>query len=197
MDLLGEFLGSPVMAALGALSVLALAVILERTCAWIAARRRMRNPEDLVQLAREERDESALRRKAAARSSRNVFARIFMQWLDSEGHRGHVEQAVSAEEALLDRNVWMLECAATVGPLLGILGTLVGISKSFGGFGAIAELNPTVVSQGISLALRSTAVGLIVTIASVVCAHLFRRMTVRAVTDMENFGETLLSVRER
>ena len=197
MDLVALAAASPVMAALAAVSVFALAVVLDRLFAWARVRKGLSHPETLITLARTRDRDPRIRERAADLAQRNPFARIFVQWLDADGHRGHVEQAVAFEEACLDRNVWILDCAATIGPLLGILGTLVGISTSFGGFRTIAALNPATVSQGISLALRSTAVGLVMTIASVVCAHLFRRMTDRAVANMEHFGEALLAVKER
>ena len=188
---------SPIMIALAAVSVVALAVVLERAWAWLAARARMRKPRELLELVRDGAADAAIRSEALQLSRRNPYARVCAQWINSGGHRGHVEQAVAGEEALLDRNVWMLDCAATIGPLLGILGTLVGISRSFDGLDAITRLDPAVVSRGISLALNTTVVGLVVTIAAVVAAHTFRKMTDRAVADLEGFGEALLSHKER
>ncbi|MFP4056745.1 MAG: MotA/TolQ/ExbB proton channel family protein [Candidatus Brocadiia bacterium] len=198
MDLLRSLgpVTSPVLIALAAVSVLALAVILERAWAWGLAKARRAQPRALLELARQGPGPAA-RHEAARLARRDPYARVLAQWLDSQGHRGHVEQAVTREEALLDRNVWVLDCAATIGPLLGILGTLVGISRSFSGFDAITQLDPTVVSRGISLALNSTVVGLGITVVSVVAAHFFRRMTDGAVSRLENFGEALLSVKER
>ena len=188
---------SPIMLALAAASVLALAVILERAWAWLGVRARASKPDGLLELAREGTDSVAARREAARLARRSPYARILHQWFDSAGHRGHVEQAVTYEESLLERNVWMLDCVATIGPLLGILGTLVGISKSFRGFDAITNLDPAAVSRGISLALNSTVVGLVITVVAVVCAHAFRRMSDRVVADIEDFGEALLSLKER
>ena len=147
MDLVAFVVASPVMAALAAVSVFALAVVLDRLFAWVTVRKGLSHPETLIAMARTGDRAPRIREKAADLARRNPFARIFVQWLDANGHRGHVEQAVAFEEACLDRNMWILDCAATIGPLLGILGTLVGISTSFGGFRAIAELNPATVHE--------------------------------------------------
>ena len=61
----------------------------------------------------------------------------------------------------------------------------------------MSTLDPTVVSRGISLALRSTAVGLAVAIAALVCAHLFRRLADARGRRIEDFAEALLGIRER
>jgi len=188
---------NPVMLALWAVSVFALAAILERTVAWMRIRARMRNSGELLDLTRHGAASAEINGKAVAAGRWGPFGHIFAEWQGSEGHRGHVEQAIATEQSTLERNVWILDCAAAIGPLLGILGTLVGISQSFQGFDAVAELDPTVVSHGISLALTTTVVGLVVAIVTVVFAHAFRRMTDQAVAEMENFGEQLLGLKER
>ena len=188
---------SPIMLVLATVSVFALAVVLERLWAWGHLRGHLKQPIALLDLAHSGQSSEAIATKTRPMTTRNPFARVLLQWSESNGHRGHVEQAICLEEEGMDQNLWILDCSAAIGPLLGILGTIAGISSSFGGFDAIAELSPAVVSQGISLALRSTAVGLIVTIGSVVFACIFRRRTSRAVASMESFGEELLSLKER
>ena len=178
-----------VMPALWAVSVVALAVILERL--WTALRRRggPASAQRLLACAG-----SPWREPAAPA---DAFSRVFAAWRSTNGRRPSVEQAVWLEAGLLERNIWILECAASISPLLGILGTLVGISQSFGGFGSVTSLEPAVVSQGISLALRSTAVGLAVAIAALAFAHLFRRAAEGRTRELEEFAEALLEVAER
>lgn len=185
---------SPIMAALMGVSVIALAVILERAWSWVRARTRLSDPQALLDLAGKAEGVDDADPRAPQQGS---FGRVLQEWRASQGHRGTVEQAIELEETLLDRNLWMLDCAATIGPLLGILGTLLGLAQSFRGFDAITKIDPTLVARGISLALNTTVVGLSVTVASVVCAHLYRRMADRAAGEMERFTEALLSIRER
>ena len=53
---------------------------------------------------------------------------------------------------------------AAIAPLLGLLGTVIGIYKAFGGLGTSAEASVAVIAQGISFALITTVGGLIVAI---------------------------------
>jgi len=188
---------NPVMLALWAVSVVALATILERTTAYLRFRARSKNPDELADLVRHGLNTLNDENGPTERGRWGAFGRILHSWTDSDGHRGHVEQAIAHEEGLLARNLWILDCVAVIGPLLGILGTLVGIARSFGAFSAIAQLDPTVVSRGISLALNSTVLGLILTVVSVIFVHLFRQLTNRSLADMDRFGERLLGLKER
>ena len=187
---------NPVMVVLMSVSVLAFAVFLERTWAWAANTFRRANPSALLEAARAGQglDRGNL---PARRLPHNPYWRVMRAWHDSNGHRGSVEQAIETEEAVLKRNLWMLDCAATVGPLLGILGTLIGLCQSFQGFESITRLDPARVAKGISLALNTTVVGLMIAVGAVVSAHLFRRLADRAVRNLEDFAEALLSIRER
>ncbi len=189
--------GEPVMLALWGVSVLALAAVLDRTWAWLRRRARSRNPGELLALVHSGAIQADVNRRGLERGRWGAYGRIYLDWETSDGHRGQIEQAVADEADRLNRNVWILECAAGVGPLLGILGTLMGIGRSFNGFDGIADLDPTVVSRGISLALETTVAGLSIAIAAVVLAHAFRRLAERAEARMEAFGEGLLAVHER
>lgn len=188
---------NPITIALEVVSVFALAAILERVFAWTRIRITMRNPQELLDLVRHGAAANELHESVARKGRWGPFGRIYCQWRKADGHRGHVEQAIANEEFLLERNLWILECAATIGPLLGILGTLVGIAQSFQGFDGIAELGPAVVSRGISMALTTTVIGLVVTVAAVITTHIFRRAANHAITEIEHFGEQLLSISER
>jgi biopolymer transport protein ExbB len=75
----------------------------------------------------------------------------------------------------LERYLTLLGTIATAAPLLGLLGTVVGMIEIFGsqtpGTG-----NPAQLAQGISIALYNTAFGLVVAIPALVCHRHFRRL---------------------
>jgi len=190
-----------VMPTLCGLSILVVAVAAERGWSLIGRLGEQRQARRLLKEAGQERQAAApgtAGAKTKGRSRpRGAFERVYRSWRRSRFHRGTVEQSVTLEEGLLERNVWILECAASISPLVGILGTLVGISKSFGGFDGLAGLQPAVVSRGISLALRSTAAGLAIAIAALLLAHAFRKFAEHRTAAVEGFAETLLGIRER
>jgi len=183
-----------IMPALYAVSVVTLGVVLERC--WSLLRNRV-SAEEAHRFIEAARAVGTAQAADGAKGGSGALERVLSSWRGADGHRGGVEQSVVCEQALLERNVWLLDCAASIAPLLGILGTLVGISQSFGGFDRISTLDPVVVSRGISLALHSTAVGLVVAIAALVCAHLFRRLADSRGQALEDFAEALLGIRER
>jgi biopolymer transport protein ExbB len=78
----------------------------------------------------------------------------------------------------------MLDLIAKIAPLVGILGTVIGMAVSFGGIGAIVTASPTAISNGISIALRTTAYGLIISIAASIASATFKRRVRRATLKM-------------
>jgi len=77
--------------------------------------------------------------------------------------------------SIMERGLTILQIIAVVSPLLGLLGTVLGMVDIFnavtrGGLG-----NPQMLAQGISKALITTVVGLIIAIPSLVAYHLYIR----------------------
>lgn len=81
--------------------------------------------------------------------------------------RGQAERAVSEQMLSLERHMVLLATATSVAPFLGLLGTVMGVMSAFGGMGggaaALSEVAP-----GISGALLTTVVGLIVALPSAI-----------------------------
>lgn len=75
----------------------------------------------------------------------------------------------------LDHNLWVLDTAVTLGPLLGLLGTIVGMIESFNVLGTAGTSNPTAVGGGIAHALIATAFGLAIAIVCVVFLNYFNK----------------------
>ena len=73
----------------------------------------------------------------------------------------------------MKRNLRVLNGMVTLGPLLGLLGTVVGIIQSFDALGGrLGPARGEALAQGISLALVATACGLVIAIFAV-CAYYF------------------------
>ena len=89
----------------------------------------------------------------------------------------------------LDRFLPALATIASAAPLLGLLGTVVGMIEIFGAHTA-ANNQPALLAHGISVALYNTAFGLIVAIPSLMFWRYFRAVVDRHVLDMEVAAET-------
>ena len=74
---------------------------------------------------------------------------------------------------LLERNLNMLGTIATISPLLGLLGTVVGMITAFTGLTETSGANPDLLAQGISQALITTAFGLFIAVPGLVLHKYF------------------------
>jgi biopolymer transport protein ExbB len=98
--------------------------------------------------------------------------------LSEQDLRAALEGAGREAAHELDRYMAALATVASAAPLLGLLGTVIGMIEIFSSqgseTGAIAGANPAQLAQGISIALYNTAFGLIVAIPSLVFWRYFR-----------------------
>lgn len=88
----------------------------------------------------------------------------------SEGRRELVkaalEESLSKETLRIERNMWVLALGASVAPLIGLFGTVLGIMQAFQAMGATGSALLSDVAPGLSSALLTTVVGLVVAIPS-------------------------------
>jgi biopolymer transport protein ExbB len=75
-----------------------------------------------------------------------------------------VEAAAAFEGARLERGLLILSVAANVAPLIGFLGTVIGMIKAMSALGTAGLSNPVAVATGISEALIAAAAGLVIAI---------------------------------
>jgi biopolymer transport protein ExbB len=99
-----------------------------------------------------------------------VFSRVVHYWgLPSSAIREAVSHDTAGELVDLRRNIRVLNGTATIAPLLGLLGTVVGMIESFDALGGktTGAMKGEALAHGISLALIATAFGLAIAILSV------------------------------
>ena len=98
-----------------------------------------------------------------------------------ESRQSAVEDAVRAEIPRLESNLYILTTAATVAPLLGLLGTVLGMIKTFQAASMTGLGNPQMLAEGISEALYNTAGGLMVAIPCIMANNHFRSRVERLI----------------
>jgi biopolymer transport protein ExbB len=173
--------GGTTMWPLFALSVLSLATILERLWFWFKT---LRKEEELVASvlaasANNEWDTAA--RIAQQERNRKPIGRFLYEPLkranpDPETFKLALEASAEEEIATMRKGDKMLESIIALAPLLGLLGTVLGLIRSLNGvkltdLGTAAGSNVTL---GISESLISTAAGMIVAIFSLAFYRLFQ-----------------------
>lgn len=106
-----------------------------------------------------------------------------------------IEEAGRAVAHDLERFLTTLGTLATVSPLMGLFGTVVGMIELFGaqGSGGVGA-DPQQLAHGISVALYNTGFGLLVAIPSLVAHRHFRAMVDGLVVDMEQAAVKLVEV---
>ncbi len=111
-----------------------------------------------------------------------------------------VEEVGAREVAHLDRNVEIVGTVATVSPLLGLLGTVVGMIGVFRDFVQAAEAHmagPATLAGGIWMALVTTAYGLTVAIPMLLLYKFLQGRNDRLIVDMEEDAMGLVDLLER
>jgi biopolymer transport protein ExbB len=113
--------------------------------------------------------------EACARQGAGMACRILAQGLAHRelGLHDSLEEAANAELDYLRRGLAVLDTIITLGPLLGILGTVTGIIRSFHVLGVNDTVDPTIVTGGIAEALLTTAAGLAVAIFALIPFNFF------------------------
>ena len=93
----------------------------------------------------------------------------------------------------LERGLVILETIAAISPLLGLLGTVIGILKVFNVIAVMGVGQATALSGGISEALITTIVGLSIGIPAVVVYNLFSNKAEQLILEIEKYSAVLLS----
>jgi biopolymer transport protein ExbB len=180
-------------------SVLSLAIFLERL--W-ALRKKMILPTDFIAKVEElvERDkvEDAI---FLCHGNDSTIARIFLaglknarlgMWLVKES----VEEKGRREGILLERNIGALLTIANLSPLLGLLGTVSGMIKSFNTISTYNVSSAAPLAGGIAEALITTAAGLLVAIPTLVVYRFLLDKAQMLIFQMEESSTKLIDAME-
>jgi biopolymer transport protein ExbB len=129
---------------------------------------------------------------------KDVISRALQRYSDLLGSSPSRERQEDLSSALyigVDKRVsarlWILDTIVTAAPLLGLLGTILGIMDTFEALSAGGVSDPTAVSRGIATALRATAIGIAAALFGLLGNNILNR---RAHVLMEDFKALLLSL---
>lgn len=99
--------------------------------------------------------------------------------------RAQMEATASREIGYLEKNVNFLGTLSAVAPLLGLLGTVLGIIESFLVLDFGSNSNPTMMIPGISKALITTAAGMVIAIPALFAYRYFQRLVQEYISELE------------
>jgi biopolymer transport protein ExbB len=169
-------------------SIVALAIFLERL--WVLRRKNI-IPQDFVNnvegLLKKQKISEAV---FLCQNDVSSIAKIFLaglrstqkgMWLVKEA----IEERGSREATILEKNVEILSTIANLTPLLGLLGTVSGMIKTFNAISVQGIGNPAPLAGGIAEALITTATGLCIAIPTLVCYRFLKDKASTLIFEME------------
>jgi biopolymer transport protein ExbB len=180
-------------------SVVALAVFLERL--WVLQRRHV-IPSELIRkvedLLKKQKLSDAIFLCQADPSS---IARVFFAGLKNAGRgmwlvKESIEERGGREAAILEKRVGILSTIASLTPLLGLLGTVSGMIKTFNVISVQGVGNPAPLAGGIAEALITTAAGLSVAIPTLVCYRIVKDKAESLIFEMEENSIKIIEIME-
>jgi biopolymer transport protein ExbB len=166
-----------------AFSVISIAVILERTVFFLSSRTRsIHTVEELAALYKEYGNWKATAGHFAEHRKRVYFLPIIAVYFDAlnETPRSAEERLFAqAKEIVMvnERRLPILSSIAAIAPLFGLFGTVLGMIEVFQRLAALGgRADVALLSDGIWVALITTAFGLFVAIPSLLAHHYFSRL---------------------
>jgi len=137
--------------------------------------------------------------KEVCRNTKGPVASIYYQGLDRADESVEAaEKAVIAyggvQMGQLEKNVSWISLFIALAPMLGFMGTVIGMIIAFDRIEAAGDMQPSLVAGGIKVALLTTVFGLIVAIILQIFYNYIIAKIDRIVNDMENASITLIDI---
>ncbi len=192
--------GGPLMLPIGVCSFILLVFVFERT---IALRRGRVIPRPFVRRFLEQIAEGQLDRKAAAElceENGSPVAEVFAGAVNKWGR-----PSVEVEQAIIDAGervtnglrayIRLFNGISTICPLLGLLGTVLGMISAFNAIATASAMGrPELLAGGISQALLTTAAGLTVAIPALIAYLFFVGRVDKLVIEIDSLGQQLVAL---
>jgi biopolymer transport protein ExbB len=181
--------GGIVMIPLLVCSVVSLALTIDRVIFWTRVKSR-RLVHEMISLVQTGQFDNALK---LGKEARDPIARVLAAGL---AHRNPapakaMEAAAQAQIPVLKSRLGTLDTIITLAPLLGLLGTVVGMIGSFDIMSEAGMGQPHAVTGGVAEALIATATGLLIAILTLIPYNYFTTRVEKEMDAMEHFSSSL------
>ena len=145
--------------------------------------------QKIVSLIKENEIKTAM---ALCETSKSPLSNIIIAGLNnSKASKEYMQSQANKELPKLERFIAALSTISTVAPLLGLLGTILGMIQSFAVISTVGSGRPIALASGIANALLTTAAGLIIAIPSVVFYNYFVNAVNKKILFMENLSNEI------
>ncbi len=184
------------------LGVLALSIIIERLINIVKNASIPKDVHDAIESYDFNLDDFS--KLLESKSDANVYVKFFKTILKASNKSETSStpiwwiESVAQDEAMhlsskLSRGMWLLDTSITAAPLIGLLGTVIGMIKAFGIIGSSGVVAPKEVTGGVAEALISTAMGLLVAIVALFGYNYLSKVISFTLDEMERLGTKLIA----
>ena len=192
--------GGPVMAPILLCSVISLTIVVER-CLSLRRHRILRYEilQRIEELLRDRKipEATTLCKRYPSSMTRILLAAILNHDKTRQEIKEIIEDAGRHEVPVLERYLAVLGTIASISTLLGLLGTIAGMIKTFNVIAALGYGHPEALAGGISEALITTAAGPGVAIPTFVLYNYFTSKVDSLVLEMEKNSLRMLNILKR
>lgn len=177
-------------------SIVAVALIIERL---VTLRRTKVLPAGLLQrVVADYRQKGTTETAITALAAHSPLGRVFAAGLRNVGSsreimREAIEETGSVVAHDLERYLTTLGTIASISPLMGLFGTVIGMIEIFGSQAPTGN-NPVMLAHGISVALYNTGFGLLIAIPSMIFWRHFRALVTSFIIDMQQQAVRLVEI---
>ena len=176
-------------------SVIGLTFIVERGIALRWRRVVPSQVEAAVESCQAPEDVPMLRRVCQQHKSSTsrllLIAAEHLDWPKAEAVDA-IQSRARQEIARLERGLVVLEIIVGIAPLLGLVGTILGMMTAFGNVGKAGQIDPAELAKGISLILRATLFGLLIAIPSLIFWSYYSKKVESIAVEMESLCDEFL-----
>lgn len=134
----------------------------------------------------------------ALEDKKGSFAKVLFRIVQNKNLRKEdniilTRSQMREETESLQKGLTILDIASSIGPLLGLLGTVLGIVQVFAATAKVGLGNPLALSQGISVALNTTVFGLITAIPASIALSFYERRIENLLRLIEKYAALALT----
>lgn len=179
-------------------SIIMLAVFFERL--WVLRRKEI-IPDNIIRAVEDRlRKKNFLEALRICEKNNSPIAKIFQAGLKNSGKgmwlvKEAIEERGGREGVILEKNIGILSTVANLSPLLGLLGTVSGMIKTFNVVSQGGN-NPSLLAGGIAEALITTAAGLCVAIPALLCYRIIKDRANSLIFEMEEISINMIEIME-
>lgn len=196
--------GGMTMIFLFILSVLGFGTIMDRAFYFFKNEKDINGDfkDKIIKLVRDGQDGKAIELCENTNNSISRTIKNILLAYEYEDDMYESKEKLMKEKALdqienLEKRLTLLAIVAYISPMTGLLGTVLGMIKSFKAIALQGTGDPNVVANGISEALLTTATGLIIAIPAIIAYNLFNRRIDKIMLKIEKTSTALINIKKK